>query len=233
MALVWTLDAQPINVPNGSFESPAGPFPPFGVSNQIDSWQKTPQPVWYDPGSFGGYTWDQTTGIFPNPPLGQSGHIDNITGNQAAYMFSLPGDGFFQELTATYEPGKSYQLSLDLFGGGGLADNSQFLIGLYYDNAGSQVNVASLAITYSAAAFPLADHFYTFDVTTPVVQGGDAWAGQNIGISLTSLSGPGAGYWDLDNVQLTAVPEPSTFTLLALGLGGGAWYWRRRKAAKP
>jgi hypothetical protein len=231
-ALAWNAPADPISVPNGSFESPTGPFPPTGVSNQIDDWQKMPQPVWYDPVDFQGITWDQTSGIFPNQPEGEPGHIDNITDNQAAYMFSLPGAGFFQELGATYQPGSSYQLSLDLFGGGGLADGSQFSIGLYYVNAGNSLSVVTLPITYSAAAFPPADHFYTFDVTTPVVQGGDAWAGQNIGIALTSLSGPGQGYWDLDNVRLTVVPEPSTFTLLALGLGGGAWFWRRRKAAK-
>jgi hypothetical protein len=66
-----------------------------------------------------------------------------------------------------------------------------------------------------------------FSVSVPTVQPGDAWANQNIGIQIKSLFGTGDGYWDMDNLRLTAVPEPGTLSLLALGLGG--WFCLRRK----
>jgi hypothetical protein len=43
----------------------------------------------------------------------------------------------------------------------------------------------------------------------PPVKPGDAWLGKNLGIALLSTTAFQApGYWDLDNVRLTAVQEP-------------------------
>src|SRR5262245_37863031 len=68
------LQAQPLSVPNGSFESPTPP-PGFPATPQIDAWQKAPQP----PGIPlpGGITWEQLAGVFPNTPVGSADHIDN------------------------------------------------------------------------------------------------------------------------------------------------------------
>jgi hypothetical protein len=56
--LTVSLRAGPIEIPNGSFESPETPFAEPG----LDSWEKTPKPFWYDEG--GGGLWIQLTGVF-------------------------------------------------------------------------------------------------------------------------------------------------------------------------
>lgn len=212
--------AADIPVPNGSFESPAV-TPPFPVVLDIDSWQKTPQPVWFDPQAFGGITWDQTMGAFPNTAEGSADHITNMDGAQAGYMFALPEVGLFQELSATYEVGLSYTLTVGMVSSASqvVPEGSLFELSLYYlDGANSPVTVASTPISYSSASFPSLTEFVDFSVNLGEVETGDAWAGQNIGIRLLSTFGEG-GIWDLDNVRLQAIPEPATTGLLAIGLG--------------
>jgi len=232
MALIaWTgaVQAQPINVPNGSFESPTPP-PGFPATPQVDNWLKSPQPPEIQlPGAI---TWEQMTGVFPNTPSGSADHIDNVDGNQAAYMFSIPGIALYQQLNSVFEVGNSYSLTLGILGGGGIPEGSSFLMSLYYLNGANPVTVGATPITYSAAGFPNPTHLYDFSVNIGAVQASDAWAGKNIGIQLLSTFGTGAGYWDVDNVQLAVVPEPGTISLLALGAGGlllARWRARRRK----
>jgi len=225
-----SLLAQPIPVPNGSFETPTPP-PGFPASPQVDNWLKAPQP----PGIPlpGGITWEQLAGVFPNTPVGAVDHIDNVDGNQAAYMFAIPGVALFQQLNSVFEAGNSYHLTLGILGGGGITEGSSFLMSLYYlDGANNPVTVAATPITYSAAGFPNPTHLYDFSVNLGTVQASDAWAGRNIGIQLLSTFGTGAGYWDVDNVRLVAVPEPGTMALFALGAGGlllARWRTRRQK----
>src|SRR5438046_1711605 len=109
-----------ISVPNGSFESPPVLFT---VSINIDSWQKSARPDWYDD-TDSPYKWNQLTGAFKNTPTNAPDHIDNCDGNQAIWMFAIPEVGLFQdynttdyrstvpthEFNATYEAGKSYHL---------------------------------------------------------------------------------------------------------------------------
>ena len=77
-------------------------------------------------------------------------------------------------------------------------------------------------ITFSGSTFNPAGPFvlHDYSVTTPMVQAGDAWAGKNIGIKIEALMGDGNGYWDMDNVRLTQVPEPTALSLAAIGFGG-------------
>ncbi|MCL4178336.1 MAG: PEP-CTERM sorting domain-containing protein [Verrucomicrobia bacterium] len=217
---VAAVRAADIPVPNGSFESPAV-TPPFPVVLEIDSWQKTPQPAWFDPQAFGGVTWAQTMGAFPNPAEGSPDRIANMDGAQAAYMFALPEVGLFQELSATYEVGLSYTLTVGMVSSASqvVPEGSLFELSLYYlDGASSPVTVASTPISYSSASFPSLTEFVDFSVNLGEVETGDAWAGQNIGVRLLSTFGEG-GIWDLDNVRLQAIPEPATTGLLAIGLG--------------
>jgi hypothetical protein len=233
-ACVGALHAQPINVPNGSFESQVA-APPAYADTRVDSWQKAPKPGYFDEQAFG-FLWDQTAGVFLDNFVGNPSPLDNIDGNQGAYMLAFPGVSLFQDynttnwnhptpthdFNATFEVGKSYQLTVGLVGGrGGMTDGTTLLLGLYYGDSLSPVIVASTLAIYSASAFPSSTLLVDYTVTVPTVQAGDAWAGQNIGIEVVNISGTGAGYWDLDNVRLVAaVPEPGSLSLLALGFGG-------------
>jgi hypothetical protein len=233
-ACVGMLHAQPILVPNGSFEFQVA-APPAYADTRVDSWQKSPKPGYFDEQAYG-LLWDQTAGVFLDNFVGNPSPLDNINGNQGAYVLAFPGVSLFQDynttdwnhptaphdFNATFEVGKSYQLTVGLLGGrGGMMDGTTLMLGLYYGNSLSPVTVASASAIYSATAFPSSTHLVDYTVTVPTVQAGDAWAGQNIGIELINLSGTGAGYWDLDNVRLVAaVPEPGSLSLLALGFGG-------------
>jgi len=219
--------AAAVPVLNPSFESPVVPpgFPAYPV---IDSWQKTPQP----PGVPlpGGITWEQLTGVFPNTPMGAPDHIDNMDANQAAYLFSIPGVGIFQDLSATYGVGQSYNLTLGVIGGGGgMMNGSTLLLSLYYRDAeNNMVTIGGLPIVFSPGAFPTTTHFLDQTLSLPAVQAGDPWAGRNIGVELLATTGVGDGYWDVDNLRLQVVPEPGSLGLMTAGIGGLLAVWVRR-----
>jgi hypothetical protein len=204
-----------IPIPNGSFESPvttnAGP--------QIDAWQKSPKPAWYDDSS--GFPWDQLVGAFMNTPPTSSDHIDNCDGNQAAFLFALPQVAIFQDYDSTagtnttpshafnakFEIGKSYTLTAGVIGGGGGMTNGATLqISLYYRDNTNMVTVAATTITNTPAIFPNNTHFIDFVAHALAVKTNDPWAGQHIGVQLLSTIDPAAagGYWDVDNVRLSA-----------------------------
>lgn len=220
--------AAPVAVPNNSFELPSTGF----VNINIDNWQKNPKPDWYV--ESGGYLWSQLTGIFRNTSPGTDDHIVNITGNQAIWLFAVPGVELFQDYESTdwnhpspmhafdavYEVGRSYQLSVGVIGGGGgMLDGATLEISLYYrDGDGKPVTVASTVATQSIESFPSTNRFEDQVVVMPAVRPGDAWAGRHIGIRFrstvtTELEG---GYWDIDNVRLVGIPVPT----LALALSG-------------
>ena len=232
------------NVPNASFESQVAPPTSPYVTTLIDSWQKAAKPAYFNEAAYG-LSWDQTAGLFQNPPAGAANHIDNLDGNQGLYLLAFPQVSVVQDYNTTdwnhttpthafdavYRPGASYTLTVGVLGGlGGMPEGTSLALGLYYrDGANNMVPVSTTAVTYTAAGFPSATHFVDFNVNVPTVQTGDAWAGQNIGIELTSTSGTGTGYWDLDNVRLVEAPEPSSLGLLAVGLGGVLVAHRRSK----
>jgi hypothetical protein len=221
------LRAAAVPVLNPSFEAPTVPggFPAFPV---IDSWQKTPDPGFPLPG---GFTWNDLAGVFPNSAPGAADHIDNMDGSQAAYLISIPGVGFTQDLGVSYGVGVSYNLTLGAVGGGGgMPEGGSLLLGLFYrDAANNIVTIGGAPITFTAATFPTTTHFLDFTFTLPTVQAGDAWAGHNIGLEVLCTSGTGAGYWDVDNLRFQAVPEPSTVMLLGLGMGGMVLMGLRRR----
>ena len=209
------LQAAPIVVPNGSFESPSTPF----ADPRIDAWQKSPKPVWFEENE--AQKWDQLTGVFVNTAPGAADHIDNMDGSQAIFLFALPEAALFQDYDSTdwsnstpthafdavFEVGKSYRLTVGAVGGGGgMVEGASLLAALYYRDAASNiVMVAGTNIVHSPALFTNTTHFVDFPVEVPEVQAGDAWANQHIGIQLLSTVAPdkAAGYWDIDNVRLT------------------------------
>jgi len=222
-----------ITVPNNSFESQLA-TPQTHTTNSIDNWQQTAEPNGFV--SPTGFQWNQESGIFEN--IAGTSHIDNADGNQSAYLFNYPGVGIFQDNNSTdwqnlppthafnakFQVGQSYTLTLGVIGGGGnMQPGDELDLILYYRDAGNNmVTVADTPIIFSTAAFPTTTHLFDYQVTVPSVQSTDAWAGENIGIELVSVSGFGFGYWDVDNARLTQTPapEPATAGLLMLGLAG-------------
>ncbi len=208
--------AQSLSVPNASSESPSTGF----VNTNIDSWQKEPQSASFQQTS--GYTWSQLAGVFANTAPGKSDHITNLDGNQAAYLFAISEAGISQDYNTTdwqnlppthafnvvFELGKSYAFTVGINGGGGnMLPGATLLLAVYYrDAGGNRVTVASTTVVYSAAMFPNHTALVDFQVNVPVVKPGDAWLGQQMGILIYSSVTPAlqGGYWDLDNVRLTA-----------------------------
>ena len=224
LVLTGPLQAGTIVVPNGSFESP----PTFFVTLNIDSWQRTPQPVGWDTNTSG--DWFTLTGIFKNTAPGSFDHIDNCNGNQAIWLFAKPEAGFFQDYDSvdwndpspvhafnhTFEIGKSYHLTTGILvggmeSGGGILPGATLDMILYYRDANSnRVTVAGNSITSSLSVFSNSTHLLDFSVNVATVRPDNPWAGQHIGILLlstvsTNLEG---GYWDLDNVRLSSTLAP-------------------------
>jgi hypothetical protein len=228
------LQGQPIAVPNHSFDVETAPMVYPYVNNNVGSWQKPPKPAYFDQIEQNtGYLWNQMSGVFFGP-----GVYGNLDGFQAAYLWSFPQVGLFQDydtvdyndgspshaFNATFEVGKNYTLTLGVYGkgfAGNMTEGSMLGLSLYYRNGANMVTVGTpTVVTYTAAGFPTggALNLQEFQVTIPIVQAGDAWAGQNIGIKIDSIYGTGDGYWDIDNVRLVAaVPEPGSLGLLAIG----------------
>ncbi|HEX5220845.1 MAG TPA: hypothetical protein VFZ59_14850 [Verrucomicrobiae bacterium] len=218
------LHAGPINVPNGSFEEPAT----FFVSTIFESWQRTPQWEFWNENATG--PWTNLTGIFKNTAPGNDDHIVNCDGNQAAWLFANPEVGLFQDydamdwndpvptraFNAVYEVGKSYELTVGLFGGGagrnyGMLEGVTLELSLYFrDAASNRVTVAATTITNSNELFPDSTNLVDFTVQVPIVKATDPWAGQHIGILMLSTvsSNLQGGYWDVDNVRLTSTAAP-------------------------
>ena len=217
---VATLQAQSINVPNGSFESQSGAGQPFGVNINIDSWQKADRPGYFPESGFNGFFWVQTAGVFVDTnPYG------NRVGTQAGYLLPFAGAGISQDLSsldAIFDVGNSYNFTLGLFAKS--ATSAILQLSFYYrDPLNNMVTVGTpTTVAYSEGAFPMTPSLNLIDysVSTPTVQPGDAWAGKNIGLKIDSIFGEGSGNWDFDNARLTAVPEPGSLGLIALGFGG-------------
>jgi hypothetical protein len=204
----------PITIPNFSFESPTTVF----ISTSIDDWTI---PI------------SQTAGNFVNTAVGQPNHINNLDGNQAAFILSAPTINFYQNLTATYTVGQQYTFSFGTISEAPVGDTLNLIA--YYLNAGTMVPVATDTVT-SQATNDITTLLYS-SVTTPVVKSTDAWAGQPIGIEVAigvggTAQGGQDGDWDVDNITaVSAVPEPATAGLMALGLGV-LLHRRRRTAAQ-
>ena len=216
---VIALHAADLLVPNDSFESPVVPAVTPYAGPEVDIWEKTAQPAWYDPSKNSDTPWSYLMGTFYNVPFpGQT--IDNCHGRQAAFLFALPEAGLFQDydstpshaLNAVFKPGNLYTLTVAVIGGGGgMKSGATLQLALYYrDGASNKVTVAATTITNSTDAFPTSTHFVDYHVEVPATELTDPWAGKHIGIQLLSTTAfeLAGGYWDLDHVRLTQTQLP-------------------------
>jgi autotransporter-associated beta strand protein len=224
--------AQPITVPNYSFESPALAYAPPYAAPEIDDWQKAPVPAWWTAAGNSAEQWTDACGVFVNVSFAPVAGCD---GNQLAFMFSVPGYELYQTLSNSYQVGQSYQLTVGIQGGGyGMQVGCPMAIELYYPDAnGNRIAVGSTTVLNNNSTGTLSQ-LTDYTLTVPAVTASAPWAGQPIGIDLvqTATSAQAGGYWDIDNVRLTATtPPPLTWT----GSASGNWNatqanWQQRGA---
>jgi hypothetical protein len=222
LVLVVASPAFAVTVANPSFESPVVPAGGFPALPFVDNWTQE--------GAF------QTTGVFPNSAPGSPDHISNMTGSQAAFISASPGVGLSQILSDTYAVGSSYDMTV------GVAISfmfppytnpaiDQLQLSFFYMNGATPVTLGTPTLLGASGLSPNA--FADFTASLPVVTAGDAWANQPIGIAIRSIH-PTAdapiGYWDVDNVRVTATAVPEPASLGVLMLGGAALLRRRRRA---
>ncbi len=225
LATAGKLRASDVFVPNFSFESQATQF----VDTRIDSWQKPAQPNTFDTNVFG--AWDNLSGLFANTPSTNGDFIDNADGGQLAFLFAYPQIAIFQDFNstdwsngapthafnATFNPGKSYRLTVGLTTSSEepLNQGSTIQLSVYYrDISNNMVTVAATTVTYDTNVFTNLTHLIDFHVNVPMVQTNDAWAGQHIGIQIMSTTAPQliGGVWDVDNVRLTELVGVPNFS---------------------
>lgn len=215
------LCAETIPIPNASFELPALTGP-YGVL--LDSWQKTPKPVWWDEAQNG--PWEQLVGVFTNVAPSDPRHIENCEGNQAIWLFSVPTAGLFQDYDSIdwsnsvpthafdtrFIVGRACRLTVGVrLGVYPMTPGAQLELALYYrDAASNQLTVATLSITNTFSEFTNTTRMIDFQVTVPTVASTDPWAGQRLGIRmLSTIPSEIGGLWELDNVRLESFGPPT------------------------
>jgi len=185
MVFVTRGDATTIPVLNFSFESPAG------LSFTIDNWNESGD-----------------NGVFVSPGFGQLAAPTD--GDQVAFNQTTNGD-IWQTLGTTFQPGTDYELRVDVASRSAPGD-SNMTMALYW--GGDKTQTVAFR-TLDVGEGVVADMFKTFLLTVSAAEVTSASAiGETIGIRFhgTSPDEPNNDF-DLDNVRLVAVPEPSTYVL--------------------
>ena len=195
-----------ITVMNASFEMTSTPLPLASSCGTGCSFNVGPIPDWTIVGQGGSF--QPNSAIF-NLPLPD--------GSIIAYS---NGGTISQTLAASLTPNTTYNLSVDVgFRLNGAVDITNYSIALY---AGSTL-LASLPPSTSNGVIPIG----TFADETVTFTSGATVAPGDLRIVLTS----GGQQADFDNVRLTTtslIPEPSSLSLLAGGLGLLLFVFRRR-----
>jgi hypothetical protein len=182
-----------IAVENASFESPAIDPGGFPVLPYLDGWAEL------DLDTLG----STNTGIFANTPEGSPDRVANADGTQLAFLGSQQGNALTQDLTAVYQVGCGYRLTVAVSISGrfppsaGESLDSLELV-LYYRNGNQLVDIARRTVEAAGLSFTQLQDLSAY---LPPVAPGDAWAGRPIGVAIRA-AGQAGGFWDLDNVRL-------------------------------
>ncbi len=228
----WTALAGEIALTNASFENPNLPKGTQGYPG-APNWN-TPGPVLTEvaPGIF----INTNAGIFINDPdknndtFTDPDWIDNASGDgtgfdNCAFLAALSGNEFWQPVNGVLtQAGMKYILSADIahnYGGGNPAfqpdSTAKVTLALFYldDNNDRQL-LASRDVVMGADNLE-ATHFLNFSAESAILAPGSS-VGRSLVVSLLSSSpvDNSGGFFDIDNVQLVAVPEPASFGMLTL-----------------
>lgn len=227
LSICGTAGATVIPILNPSFELPtvtlaqvASPF--------VDNWVSDgPSKLEFPPGS--GFFVNTNVGIFPNTPSSSPDSIDNVDALQAAFMGAQTGNELTQALTTNFQAGQTYTLTVAVAHSFGQPPDSTAAVrlALYYLDGTQRKLVASRDVFNGATTALSANHLLDFSAVSPTLLPSDPAVGQPIHVLLTT-NGPVGGFFDLDNVRLTAVPEPSAACLI---VGAGLLLAGRRRRA--
>jgi hypothetical protein len=204
----WDLDnvrlteLLPVSIPieNASFEAPVVDPNGFGAMPFVDQWTEV------DLDAEG----STNTGVFANTAADSWDHVANADGSQLAFLGSALGNGLEQDLTATYDEGCAYRLTVGVGVSGRFPPSIEAPVDtlelvLYYRGNGEPVDIVHQMVE---ATGRIITHLDDFSVYLPKVQPGDAWAGKSIGVAIRAAGAPG-GFWDLDSVCLArSLPDP-------------------------
>ncbi|MDT8303346.1 MAG: hypothetical protein RQ760_17845 [Sedimentisphaerales bacterium] len=204
----WDLDkvrlveSFPVSIPieNASFEAPFIDPNGFPALPLVDMWTEI------DIDTFA----SSNTGVFANTPADSNDHIVNADGNQLAFLGSELGNALEQDLTAIYNAGCNYRLTVAVGVSGRFPPSSvepvdAFEIVLFYREGNDAVDIASHVVEAIGLS---STQTIDFSLYLPTVQPDDKWAGKAIGVALRAAGMPG-GFWDLDQVRLAeSLPEP-------------------------
>jgi hypothetical protein len=194
-----TAEAGAIAVANHSFENPVIPYDPntFMVLPYMGSWT----------GVDVGTQYSSNTGGFLNTWWASTTYIVNADANQLAFLGSEGGNALMQDLSATYQTGKKYRLTV------GVCVSyyrpiDPLVLALTYVDGAARVDVATTTIPETGLTPTV---LVDFVVDAPAVQATNAWAGKNMGVAIRATGAPG-GYWDLDNVRVVEYAGTADFT---------------------
>ena len=197
---------------NGSFESPQTTF----ATPTIDGWV-TDGPI-LDP-QFG---FNPFTGVFLNTAPAEPDHITNVDQDQIAFIGTQTGNEIVQVISGTpFQPGE-YTLTAGVaisLGASPAATDALRLALFYEDDAGARQIVASTDILNDAATGLSANLLKTFD-TSAVLDLSSPAIGRDVGVLITTIGQPD-GFFDIDAVSVSFIPEPTSLALMTLaGLMG-------------
>lgn len=192
--------ADPIYVANYSFESPELDAMYYITTTPTD-WKE-----------FNGSLVDsQNTGAFYNNPIDPA-FVINAEGNQLAYLYGLQGCAHQQELSAVYQVGKSYRMTVGVcistYQPPPADANEPIELAFYYLEGTEPNDLATALVPRAGQSNVILNDFSLY---LPKIQPGNPCIGKSIGIVIRG-TGVEGGAWDLDNVRVTEYPLVPNFT---------------------
>jgi hypothetical protein len=177
-----------------------------------------------DLGGFFGYfnpTGDDAyIGATDTEPSG--GTVGTMDGANVFYFgTATTGQGIGQTLSENFAANTTYALTVAL---GSRLDNTEFTANMTINLLAGSTVIATRTARNTAFDGSFAD--FTLDYTYSVTD--SALVGQALGIQFLELDDVADGEVDIDNIRLTAVPEPAAFSLVAGTLALAGLRRRRR-----